>query len=98
MGMRIDAARNNQLSGGVDDMVGLDRNIAANQIDAVFVDKNVGMVIVRGRHDAAIFYEYAQPILPENAGFRFACGIPGGILMNFAFHIHPAYYTVLTKN
>ena len=65
---------------------------------AVKIWKNVGMVIVRGRHDAAILYEYAQPILPENAGFRFACGIPGGILMNFAFHIHPAYYTALTTN
>jgi hypothetical protein len=52
--VRIDPARDNQLSGGVDELIGLDRQISTYQSNRRAADEDIGMIIVDRGDNAAI--------------------------------------------
>ena len=60
MRVRIDAAWNHQLAGGVDHPIRVDLEIASDDVDGRIVDEDIGPVIVVRRDHAAVLDQYAQ--------------------------------------
>ncbi len=56
--VRVDAARQHVLPGGVDDAIGVDVERLADERDALVVDEHVADVVVGRRHDAAALDQY----------------------------------------
>src|SRR5439155_5130927 len=88
VGVRVDAAGQDQQAGGVQDRVGLDLQTAADRgHDRVF-DQEVGLVVVSSRDDAAVANEDAHrfpPLLPGNVRIGTLRVFPGSSATTLLF-------------
>ena len=54
MCVRIDAARDHEFAGSIDNVVGLHLKATSDDGDAFILDQNVGPIIIDGGHDATV--------------------------------------------